>query len=461
MGGRDFVTHAIKQRRGTWLIDADKAKEVETKLIDKDSALTEEEKNTFKDELNDTPNFVDEFRARYQDEGYEIVGIQGCGNLSMNLWFVAFLNSNFTRYSCCRFASGRNADRTDHRGPQPRFIHILTEPYHDRVYTCLVKWKHSMPKVRRRYTVERLQFDLTNAMVRRAPSADGAKNDKQEENPENGRRKGIENDDLKDQIEFAVFGQQLVEDGQLVDFRTIAEQFADVRHLYKVPNINPDQDFSEVGGKRTGIPTAQAKRPRFLANAARDYHVWFGEHELTDAKNIDLLRHALTEPVILSTEVLGPDKVLVELAFAAQGYRKLDQQEPPRDRGSWRWYSEPQQIEIYLQRNVYPYSMLGLDADGNIIAAAADGKAGTIGQVLEGMAQNMIGAGCRQVLLVDEGYDVFQWVEGRYLVMPRRGRIRAVFLFARRKLKRPRAGPGVAPGTRTKKTATTRPAKRN
>jgi hypothetical protein len=74
--------------------------------------------------------------------------------------------------------------------------------------------------------------------------------------------------------------------------------------------------------------------------------------------------------------------------------------------------------------------MLGIDKDENIIAAAAGGTAGRVGHTLEALAQNMVSMGARDVLLVDEGNDVFQRLDDNYLVHPRRGRIRAVFVFA-------------------------------
>jgi hypothetical protein len=155
---------------------------------------------------------------------------------------------------------------------------------------------------------------------------------------------------------------------------------------------------------------------------------------MTRDEYIDLLIHALTEPVLLDPHFdgMGASWDLIEACLAREGYRKTAHDSvPPSARGMWRRYGE-RGVQIFLQRNVYAYSMLGLTPEGKIIAAAASGRAGRVGQTLEAMAQNMIGAGCSNVLLIDEGNDVFQWADGKYQVEPLRGRIRAIFVFARK-----------------------------
>ncbi|MGR3311285.1 MAG: hypothetical protein ACUZ77_10995 [Candidatus Brocadiales bacterium] len=99
--------------------------------------------------------------------------------------------------------------------------------------------------------------------------------------------------DITDQVEFAVFGQQLVKAGELVDFKDIVTQFEDIRHLFKLPNINPKIELK--GAK-------QDKSPRMLFGDYRNDDVWFGEREMTTPGKEDLLRHALTEPILLDRQ---------------------------------------------------------------------------------------------------------------------------------------------------------------
>lgn len=377
------ITHPIEQRRGTWLIDANEAKKIEEDLIRNDTSIDQKAQKELLKELDDTPNYFDEFKRYYP--GYEIVGMQGCGNLTMNEWFVGYLSSAFT-------------------SNKEKFLYILNERLPERTYSCLVKWRDKSPH----YTIEDLRFDVYVQRVRMA------KNDS----------------DITKDIEFAVFGQKLVEDGELVDFGEIARQFADIRHLYKLPNINPRFDFDSE-------KVRQSKRPRMLFQQPRNHDVWFGERQMTREEYLDLLMHALTEPVLLDTYFDGMGALwdLIRATFALAGYREVSAKIEPRARGEWRKYSD-RWVQIYLQRNVYAYTMLGLNDQGNVIASAAGGLAGRIGQTIEAMAQNMISARSQHVLLIDEGNDVFQWINGDYTVKPQRGRIRALWIFARKKVQK-------------------------
>ena len=398
------ITSPIEQRCGTWLIDDGLAKEVEARLIREDRTLSAKQKGEWLAELDDTPNYFEEFGRVYPE--YEIMGMQGCGNLTMNLWFIAYLNSRFT-------------------GKQKQLIHLHAERHAARTYSCLVKWR----RPRDRYTISDLEFLpylQQMRLSRPGPVAgthgDGhqpAKGDAQEE---------AEERDITDDIEFAIFGQRIVEDGEGADFGVIAPQFVDVRHLYKLPNINPPVALDPTR-------VEQHSRPRRLFGKLRDHDVWFGERQMTRPEFLNLLILALNEPILLDRDFdgMGADLDLIEATFALEGYRKTPNERiPPRARGEWRIYSD-QLVQVFLQRNVYAYTMLGLNQEGNIVAVAAGGLAGRMGQTIEAMAQNIISAGCRTALLMDEGDDVFQWCNGDYTVKPRRGRVRAVFAFARQR----------------------------
>ncbi len=390
------ITDPDEQRRGSWLLDRDYALNLEINSLntkkknekfrrriadelrrDPDDVLDE-----WIQELLNTPDYISEFNKIYNPK-FQLIGAQGCGNLTMNSWFIGFVNSEFT-------------------GGVPTFLYRREEPFQERSYTCLVKWKNE-----RGYSIEPLKFNLYS---------------------DNIKRSGQSND-LKDDIEFAIFGQRLVAGGQIEDFRHIVNQFEDIRHLFKLPNINPDIDFPGI---------SNPKRPRFLFGDEREDDVWLGEREMRAEGNENLLRYALTEPILLNRQfhTMGASWDLVRAALATTsggGYRELKSEEvshSPRARGEWREYSD-NYMEIYLQRNVYAYTMLGLNDNGNIIASAAGGLAGNVGQTLEGMAQNMISAGARDVLLIDEGNDVFQSLQEDYTVKPRRGRLRAAFIFAK------------------------------
>jgi len=69
---------------------------------------------------------------------YEIIGQQGCGDLSMNFWHVAFLNSPLAM----------NGEDT--------LIFLHGEPLATRTYPCVVKWK---PDQASAMTLEDLRFN--------------------------------------------------------------------------------------------------------------------------------------------------------------------------------------------------------------------------------------------------------------------------------------------------------------
>lgn len=397
---RRRVTDPDEQRRGTWLMDRTIALDIEKKAIEHKrkscDVRTWAEECFHKDpdaifdewlrELEDTPDYLSQFDEVYKPQGYRIVGMQGCGNLTMNSWFVAYCKSDFT--DCI-----------------PTFLYRRDEPFQERIYTCLIKDRDT-----RRLSIDPVRFNIYKRRIYKV--MDGA------------------DVDITETAEFAIFGQQLVKNGQLVDSRTVVTQFEDIRHLFKLANINPDIEL---------LTARHKKRPRMLFGDDRNDDVWFGERELTHTGKEDLLRHALTEPILLDREfeVMGAGWDLIRSAFSAStggGYRELvggEASYPPRNRGEWRRYTD-RLIEIYLQRNVYAYSMVGLDSRGNVVAAAAGGKAGRVGHTLEAMAQNMVSVGAKDVLLIDEGNDVFQRLEKDYVVPPLRGRIRAVLIWAQR-----------------------------
>jgi hypothetical protein len=374
-----IITHPIEQRRKSWLIDAVTAKDIEANLIKQDKILNQNQKDRLLKELDKTPNYVNEFNRCYGHK-YEITGMQGVGNLTMNPWFVAYLKSRFTEAN-------------------EKFLYLPEEDFTNRTYSCLVKYKSSQQLI-----IEDLKFVLNSKYIKRAK----------------------DNLPITDEIEFAVFGQRVVSSGKVVEFREIAEQFVDIRHLFKLPNLNPNFKFNPKKVK-------QFNRPRHLFGKDRNHDIWFGERQLLNQK--EKLLNAFDAPILLDIDFdgMGAEWDLIEAAFQLNGYQRIPKDAyAPQKPGEWRKYNG-QQVQIYLQRNVYPATMIGLNAEGDIVAGAVDGLAGRVGHTIEAMAQNMIGAGCQEVLLMDEGLDVFQWVDGKYTVLPGRGRIRAVLIFARKK----------------------------
>ena len=393
------VTDAHEQRKGTWLINEDARQLVRDSIpkwskaviqkrdkdlmdpIDAEQRLKYYEK--FRDSLDDLPDFQSEFECIYPH--HSIVGMQGCGNLSMNEWYVAYLCSPFTNN-------------------KPTFI-ALPEDRKDRVpprqYTCLVKYKNGNVRI------ENVIFNFLQERI--LSSAETQIN-------------------ITDDVEFAVYGTQVLRQGELVELSDIVEQIADVRHLFKLSNLNP---LSQTQNE-------PHRRPRRFFGEKQFDDVWFGESELL--KNLALRRAALTQPVLLNRqfEHLGADPEFVKEIFEQQGYKKDKQKDRfiRHSDGTWRFREETDElVEVKLLRNVYAYSLIGIDEHGNILVLAVGGLAGRRGQTLEAAVQNIRSYGAINALLIDQGDDVFQYAtspngtfESRVKLL--RPQLRAVFVMA-------------------------------
>jgi len=391
------VTDPHEQRRGTWLINEDARIMVKSQMPNWIATVADRKAKSLMDpkdadqrlqyyeefvaSLDKTPDYHSAFIDSYP--GRTIVGMQGCGNLSMNEWYVAYICSEFTGNKSTFIALPE--DRLDRVPP--------------RVYTCLVKYKDL------RVHIEPLVFNfLTNRIT-----AIGGK-------------------DVTDQIEFAVYGTQVLRNGELVHFSNIVEQIADVRHLFKLPNLNPTSET-------TSDP--QHRPRRFFGEKQYD-DVWLGEAELL--KNLALRRAALAEPVLINRQFdhMGADPDFVREVLTQQGYHE-DTQGNRMLRysdGIWRFREETDElIEVKLHRNVYAYSLIGLDNDGNLLALAVGGLAGRRGQTLEAATQNIKSYGATNALLIDQGDDVFQYAvsennEYKARVKLLRPQLRSVFVWA-------------------------------
>lgn len=393
------ITDPHEQRKNMWLLNPESREAVATAIPAWRDAVEAKRKDGLMEQsdaiqrlayydklgtsLGDLPDYESKFKELYPH--WKIVGMQGCGNLSMNEWYVAYLRSPLT----------------DNRGvfialPEDRAVRVPP-----RQYTCLTKYLDG------RLRIQPLVFNLIEEKVLGNNATE----------------------DITDRIEFAVYGTQVLRDGELVDFSGIVEQIADVRHLFRLPNLNPNENTQHE----------PHRRPRRFFGERQYDDVWFGEAELLT--NLALRRAALTEPVLLNRqfEHMGADTEYVREILGSQGYRE----DSAHNRflrysdGTWRYREETDAlVEIKLFRNVYAYSLIGLDAENNVLALAVGGLAGRRGQTLEAAVQNIRSYGARDALLIDQGDDVFQYAcsppENTYkpCVHPLRHQLRATFVFA-------------------------------
>nr|VFJ49389.1 MAG: Predicted protein (DUF2233) [Candidatus Kentron sp. FM]VFJ72075.1 MAG: Predicted protein (DUF2233) [Candidatus Kentron sp. FM]VFK10506.1 MAG: Predicted protein (DUF2233) [Candidatus Kentron sp. FM] len=410
------TTDADIQRYGTYFLnqalkneDNDNLQDRITKLSlnDPDDPLLPELKELLESNRNQK-DYITEFKRAYP--GYEIIAIQGIGDLTMNLWNVAYINSQFV--------------------DEPQFLHLFDEPINDRTYSCLVKWKTGKLEI---CDVKFNRFIYNN--------------NKRDPLIVQIREKGVAN-----QIEFAVYGQRMAHSkygsktNESVEFDRyqIAHQFSDVRHLLELPNLNPKQKLP--------FPSDPG-RPRYYFGREQKDDIWFGEAEILENRN--LRKAALSGSVELNTlhSGLGASHDQIEAAMEKHRYTHTTHPTSPLksegipvhrtalghpDDCEWRFVSgEEQYVEVVLRENRYPCTMVGLDRDGKFHMFAWNGiYSQEPGLTLRQSARIMCQHGVTDAILCDEGEDVFQYIsDGNDLIPiiePKRGQIRAALVVARR-----------------------------
>lgn len=398
------TSDAFALRLGTWLIQEqmrqDERAEAEQALR---QAMREQDqkrilvlKHTL-EELDcvepDSPKYVRAHDAVFLERlnAYKIIGQQGCGDLTMNYWNVAYLNSPLANQP-------------------PALIHLPDEELEVRTYSCLVKWKAD-GRSQHRMTIQEVKFrrrDLvyeTNQIV---------------EIRYDGRwlPRG-------DSIEFALSNQQVIRAGKIVPVVTTCHQFSDVRHLLQLPNLNPKKPLY--------IGEAERERRYFGNPPAGD--VWFGERAFIEDASRNLLRAALSSPIKLEFSNVADERRLRGALQLASYHETLDALEPLAP-GHWRFIPQKglaKLVEIYFKRNTYGWTMIGLTQDNTrLLCLAAKGVPGQTGYTLEEAAKILLQAGAWNALLIDEGLDVFQFMrkeDGQLhpIIEPRRRRLRATF----------------------------------
>ncbi|MEK6284191.1 MAG: hypothetical protein AABO57_00455 [Acidobacteriota bacterium] len=325
----------------------------------------------------DAKSHVGEFKKKYPNA--EILSVAGFGDLTMNLWNTGFVNNPLTE--------------------EPRLLHLWDEPISSRIYTCLVKWNQGG------YTISPVRFNRNlTGLNRRDPEV-----------------VLIDGKPVADQIEFAVFGQQVVRNGAVVDARQIVHQFSDIRHLLAIPNLNP-----------------KSNSPRYFFGAQRTDDVWLGEAQLLDDRN--LRRAALSGSVELHRlyKGLGCSKQELESTLLQYGANRSNEPYSILEPGEWRWIPEDDNlVEIYLRRSIYPCTMFGVTQNGNLLSLAWEGKYNSEGGwTIEAAAKALTNHGAKDAILCDEGGDVMQRglsLNKDFDLVNERAQIRAILIFANEK----------------------------
>jgi len=410
----DVTTHPFGLRLGTWLIreemrELEKA-EAQQNLDDAykgnstegDIAVLEQTLNELETVSSHEKGFADAY------PNHEIIGFQGCGDLTMNEWNVAYVNSCLAK------------------GTRPALIHLPQEPLEQRLYSCLIKWKGDKDRPSR-LTIQETRFNRLSCVS------------------DTNELVWVRHDEswmpVGDLVEFAVSNQQVIREGNIVPVVTTCSQFGDLRHLLHMPNLNPKEPLYQ-----SEIPKhPNSYRPRQYFNKNQFGDIWLGEENLLRDTSQNLLRTALFGPVFLD---FPPDanEVILRSALERENYEEAPSSLEHLTPGKWRFVSRGPQVtvlEIFFRRNHYGWTMIGLGEDSRrIYCLACKGKPGitggtvTTGYTVEEAAAFLLDLGVRNALLMDEGEDVMQLVkelDGGFtnMVPSRRRRLRALFIFAK------------------------------
>ena len=297
----------------------------------------------------------------------------------------------------------------------PVLIAQRDEPLDRRTYSCLVKWTGGG------VSIEQVRFSAPGSLA----------------DPNQTIWVGYGDRWLPraDSIEFAVSNQQVIRDGELTPVVTTCHQFGDIRHLIEMPNLNPNAALfaREPGRPGVFLPRDFFGRPQYDP-------VWFGEAEFLEDARRNLLRSALSGPVLMKFPP-GPGEDAMRGALTAARYRENLDPLAPLAAGEWRFVRQSPTltfVEIRYRRNTYAWNMIGLSRDRQrVLCLTTKGFPGRTGFRLEDAAQKLRAAGAWDALLIDEGADTFHSLrsaegEWRDLVKRDRGRLRAVFLFAKK-----------------------------
>ncbi len=202
-------------------------------------------------------------------------------------------------------------------------------------------------------------------------------------------------------IEFAVYGKQVIREGEILNISRITHEFSDLRHLFWMPNLNPD---SELFKNDPGRPRSYFRNPQYE-------NIWLGEAQLLEHRNEQ--RQAYFGPVFLSLAESNASEDQVRGALKREGYKEEIKPRKSLKEGEFRFVPENSElVEVFFKHNTYAWSMIGLNKENNrIICLACDGIPGGDGYILNEAAEKLREVGVYNALVMDEGFDVFQMAE--------------------------------------------------
>lgn len=324
------------------------------------------------------------FNERYGKK-WRIAAVQSNGDLTMNLWHVAYIN---------RADSGHSPQLCGLRTLEDDQKH--QEPLGKRTYRCLVKWGEQAAKVLgTTYEFIHIRFEPLADERWMVKVVDRDLDDKYAQKFEKLEGYNARTRDIGLLIDFALSGKPIVEAGSEVTLTNAIDRFEDVRHVFNLPQEVPVRGFYQ-GHSVTSVN--------------------FGEYQLFN--NLNERRAALFSPIIvpLNTADGHASAKWEDVRQKLRDRHYHETTEAPTRRGQFRFYQEDA-VEMFFPHNVYPFGVLGLresqgtGSPSEIVGLSSGGLSGRVGNTLEGTAQIMFDFfGCTDAIVLDEGFDVFSIV---------------------------------------------------
>lgn len=324
--------------------------------------------------------------------------VQGAGDFSMNPWNVAFFR--------------------DGNGNDCSFI-PANEPFGSRRYTCLMGLKTQLSEAVKTYLDDsgRRAGHVAIAPLHFSPGPVALAD----------LHTSV---DVRPDIDFALYGKMIVNNGRVVEPVEVIDEFLDLRHIFDLPNLNVDNgriadlESAHLRVREHVDPESWARlaramesRPRHLFGQLQSADVWLLEKALLEDQN--LRRLACFGAVAVPLHELGAPKDWVTVCLTAWSYRLKFRPESIAE-GEFAWdlndIARPV-LWIHLRRSKYPCTAIGVgsvekgpQAVPDCVYMLAWGHEFRYGRhSIQDCASVLAAAGARWALAIDEGQDVFQF----------------------------------------------------
>ena len=273
---------------------------------------------------------------------WKIVGAQGFGDLTMNLWHLAILNDK-------RISKNPIFARLD-VNLDPDF----REEWCRNKYTALIVNKNGSVSCNEVTFVQ----GKTNDQLPIVYFDDKSR-------------------DMKDQIKLLLIGKPIVRNNKILPLQTTVNMFQDIRHIFACI--------------RCDLPYVAKIYDRETSS------IVFGEKDLFN--EINKRRQALKSAIQIDLQLTPAVRIessTLQKALKKDGYLVAEGSTPERP-GQYKilqnTHGGDEKIDIYFKRNFYPFSAIGLkqritkDQNDIIVGLCSTGQQFRIGDTIEGIAQ--------------------------------------------------------------------------